>query len=131
MVSSFELLSVAPRFKTQPSMGPVLTGVLRGFPHSFQLIVCALCQAGSRRPLTAEARLQIRLSPYDIWSCTGRAHGNSVFPSLYHPTIAPPPFLHLSPTTCKYSQPISASLNNKYCSVQRQNMLCTWFRIPS
>jgi len=136
VVSSSELHSVTPRFKPQSIMRAMLIGFLRELPHFFfRRIVCPLCQAGSRWNLTVEARLQFRLSPYDVCSGTGRARSNPVFPCLYHSTIASPPFLHLSPTTYKKSQPMSASLNNKYCSVQRQNMprrlQCTSFRIPS
>jgi hypothetical protein len=52
-----------------------------------------MAQAVSRRPLTAEARVRVRVSPCEICggqsgTGTGLSPNSSVFPCQYHSTVA-------------------------------------------
>jgi hypothetical protein len=63
------------------------------FSTSIGLLGSAMAQVVSRRPLTAEARVRARVNPCGICGGqsdteTGFSPSSSVFPSIYHSTVA-------------------------------------------
>jgi hypothetical protein len=71
----------------------------------------AMPQVVSRRPVTAEARVQSLVSTCGICGAqsgtmTGFSPSTSVFPCHYHSTNAPYSFIHLPPTLYNVSLPV-------------------------